>query len=273
MLSVPSSLVRKSTRASRVAFAVGTLESFSLDLVRTSALVIAAPFLGMALGFSGHKIGLIAAIAFLLYGVSGTPLAHSPSPIEYGCLVLREILIGSFLAFTLHLASLAVRTAGELIGQEMGYNMAQIADPATGVNTPVVSELYESLFLLGVLAALVRAALLALRRAQRGDALIMLGQGITSFCPAGRVRSCRGGGGRATFLAIESGPVVSLQRCAWKRGVPATLRGSSLGRRLPCCGGLHPGHESGRSPPAPGRPGDGRAAAPRRCGWPDGPPR
>jgi hypothetical protein len=34
-------------------------------------------------------------------------------------------------------------------------------------------------------AALVRAALLALRRAQRGDALIMLGQGITSFCPAG----------------------------------------------------------------------------------------
>ena len=31
--------------------------------------------------------------------------------------------------------------------------MAQIADPTTGVNTPVVSELYESLFLLGVLAA------------------------------------------------------------------------------------------------------------------------
>src|SRR4029453_6683440 len=44
-----------------------------------------------------------------------------------------------------------------------------------------------------------------LRRAQRGDALIMLGQGITSFRPAGRVRSCRGGGAHATFLATENG--------------------------------------------------------------------
>ena len=32
---------------------------------------------------------------------------------------------------------------------------------------------------------------LVLRRAQRGDALILLGQGITSFRPAGRSRSCR----------------------------------------------------------------------------------
>jgi flagellar biosynthetic protein FliR len=133
-------------------FAAGTLEAFSLYLVRTSALVVAAPFFGSATGFSGYRIGLIAAVSFLIYAASGTPLDHSPDAIEYGCLVLREVLIGSFLAFTLHLASLAVRVAGELVGQEMGYNMASITDPNTGVSTPVVAELYEVLFVLGLLA-------------------------------------------------------------------------------------------------------------------------
>jgi flagellar biosynthetic protein FliR len=45
-----------------------------------------------------------------------------------------------------------VRVGGELIGSEMAFNMASVVDPASGMNTPLVTQFYEALFLLGLLA-------------------------------------------------------------------------------------------------------------------------
>lgn len=133
-------------------FAPGTLESFGLYLVRTSALVLAAPLLGSGLGFVGQKIGLIGALALVLYAATGAPLPGSVGTIEFGVLALREVLIGFALAFVLQMVLLGVRVGGELIGQEMGFNMAGQVDPETGINTPLVTQLYEGLFLLGLFA-------------------------------------------------------------------------------------------------------------------------
>jgi len=130
----------------------GTLEAFGLFLARTSALVVAAPLLGSGTGFAAWRVGLIVAVAFLLYGVSGAPLEHAPSTLEYALLVLREILIGLFLAFMLQLVVVAVRVGGELLGSEMGFNLASQVDPTTNVHTPVVTQYYEIFFFLGLLA-------------------------------------------------------------------------------------------------------------------------
>src|SRR5574337_1813143 len=129
-----------------------TLEAFSLYLARTSALVIASPLLGSGTGFAGWRVGLIVSIAFLLYSAGGAPLGHSPEPVEYACLVLRELLIGLFLAFVLQTVLVSLRLAGEMIGTEMGFNMASLVDPSTGVNTPVVTQIYEIFFFLCFLA-------------------------------------------------------------------------------------------------------------------------
>lgn len=130
-------------------FEPGTLEAFALFLVRSSALVLSAPILGSATGFSGYKIALIVSVSFLLYSVHGEPLDHSPAAIEFGCLALREVLIGIALSFSLHAVMLALRVAGELVGQEMGFNMAAIMDPVTGLRTPIVTQIYETFFVLG----------------------------------------------------------------------------------------------------------------------------
>jgi flagellar biosynthetic protein FliR len=129
----------------------GTLQAFGLFLVRSSALVLGAPILGAATGFSGYKIALIFGVSFLLYGVHGAPLAHAPSPIEFACLALREILIGLALSFSLHAVMLALRVGGEMVGHEMGFNMAALVDPASGVRTPVITQIYEVFFTLGFL--------------------------------------------------------------------------------------------------------------------------
>jgi len=133
-------------------FPPGTLEAFSLYMARTSALVIASPLLGSGTGFSLYRIGLIASISFLLYSVGGHPLSHSPEPVEYACLVLRELFVGLFLAFVLQVVMVALRLAGEMIGTEMGFNMASLVDPSTGIHTPIITQMYEIFFLLGFLA-------------------------------------------------------------------------------------------------------------------------
>lgn len=130
----------------------GTLAAFGLFMTRTSALVLATPFFGAESTFGGAKVALITSLALLSYTAHGTPLPDAQAPLAFGLLALREVLIGLSLALVLQLALLAVRVSGEMIGQEMAFNMANVVDPATGLSTPLVTQLYEATFVLGLLA-------------------------------------------------------------------------------------------------------------------------
>lgn len=123
---------------------------FVLVLARTSALVLAAPVLGQGTGFAGYRVALVMFLAALLYAATGAPV--DAAPLELGLMALREVLIGVFLGFTLQLVLLAVRVAGELVGQEMGFLVARQVDPTSGVSSTLVTNLYENLFLLALLA-------------------------------------------------------------------------------------------------------------------------
>ena len=131
--------------------APGIIEAFGLYVARSSAMIVSAPIIGTGTRFSSYKIGLILSIALLMYGVTGEPLPLS-EPLLYIAMVLREVLIGLFLSFVLHMAMLAVRVAGQLIGHEMGFMIAAQVDPATGIRTPLITSLYESMFVLAMLA-------------------------------------------------------------------------------------------------------------------------
>jgi flagellar biosynthetic protein FliR len=162
-------------------FEPGVLPAFGLYLLRTSALVLSTPILGQLTGFSGYKIALIFGIAFLLFGVTGTPIPEAAAPIAFCVFALREVLIGLFLGFLVQLAVLAVRVAGAMVGHEMGFAMAQQVDPETGVQVPLITRIYENLFLLGLLMVdghhwLLRAFAASFERAPAGR--IGLGPGV-----------------------------------------------------------------------------------------------
>lgn len=165
----------------------GVLEGFGLYLARTSALVLGSPLLGTGSTFTGYKVALIALVAFVLYAATGAPLEGSVDPLVYGALCMREILIGLFLAFVLQLGVLAVRVAGEMIGHEMAFNMSSVADPVTGVRTPLVTHFYEAMFFLGLLAIdghhwMLRALEASFREAPPG--VLALGAGWLPFITA-----------------------------------------------------------------------------------------
>jgi flagellar biosynthesis protein FliR len=132
-------------------FPPGAIEGFGLILVRVSALVLAAPMFGLALPFSGARVGLIGVLSLFVASVLGTAQHEAAGPLVFGALALREMAIGLALALVVQGVVLAVRVAGELIGHEMAFNMATQVDPS-GVNTPLITQLYEGLFLVGLFA-------------------------------------------------------------------------------------------------------------------------
>ncbi len=132
-------------------FTAGVLLAFGLYLTRCSVFLIAVPLYGSASPFSGYKIALIGTMSIVFYMVGGEPIELTGSPFEYLLLMAREALIGYFLAFILQIILVVIRVAGELIGQGMGLGMSSTVDPVTGINTPVITRLYEALFYIGFL--------------------------------------------------------------------------------------------------------------------------
>jgi flagellar biosynthetic protein FliR len=162
----------------------GTIESFGLVLARTSTLVLSAPVLGSATRMNAFKIVLVVAISAALYPVVGQPVEPFTGGIEYALMMLREVLVGLFLAFLLHLAILAVRVAGQLIGHEMGFMVARQVDPETGIQVPLITSVYETLFLLALLSMnghhwLLRSLGASFERAPIGS--LDLGAGVATI--------------------------------------------------------------------------------------------
>lgn len=126
------------------------LAGFVLVLARTGALVVSAPLLGQGTGFAAHRVALVVFVSLLLFAVAGGPVHAAPA--ELALMMLREVVIGIFLGTLLALVLLAVRLAGELVGQEMGFLVARQVDPSTGVASTLITNIYENLFLLVLLA-------------------------------------------------------------------------------------------------------------------------
>jgi len=128
----------------------GTIEAVGLYAARCGALIVGAPLFGAQNGFMTWRAAFIVMLAATLYAAQGVPLATQPEPMEYAILVVRELGIGLALAFCLHGAILAVRTAGEVVSQEIGLGYAGLIDPSNGGSTSSVSMFYEVFFYLGL---------------------------------------------------------------------------------------------------------------------------
>lgn len=128
------------------------LEAFGLYLVRTSALILASPLIGTGTGFSGYKIALVISVTVVVFMSTGEALPQESNPIQYAIMCFHEVMMGLFLAFVLQMVMIAVRAAGEIVGTEMSFNMAAIVDPGTGISSPLVTQIYEAVFFLGLLS-------------------------------------------------------------------------------------------------------------------------
>ncbi|MEB3101149.1 flagellar biosynthetic protein FliR [Ferviditalea candida] len=116
------------------------LPNFFLILIRITSFFVAAPVFssrGVPLPF---KIGLSFYVSLLIFMSLGEvhPVAVD---VAYILSIVREVLVGLLLGFTAYLFFTVVQVAGSFIDLQMGFGIANVIDPLTGVQSPVFGNL------------------------------------------------------------------------------------------------------------------------------------
>ncbi|AJC88017.1 flagellar biosynthetic protein FliR [Campylobacter insulaenigrae] len=124
--------------------------TFMLLFARMSGLIVFFPF------FSHNSIPLIIKTTLTLFLTMFLfPLAKLENNILdnfFILFILSEILFGMIAGLILQMVFAILQMAGEQVSFTMGFSMASIVDPTTGVNTPVISQVLNLLALLCFLA-------------------------------------------------------------------------------------------------------------------------
>lgn len=122
------------------------LPQFFFPFVRILTLSLVAPIIGEKTVPIKVKIGLSLFITLLLPHSVTTELPFfSLMGLQ---IILQQIVIGLIIGFTMQIAFMTVRFAGELIGVQMGLSIATFYDPAGGPATPVISRLLNAIAIL-----------------------------------------------------------------------------------------------------------------------------
>lgn len=133
----------------------GFLQGFSIFLLmfcRITSFFVAAPLFNIRHVPAPFKIGLgffVSLIVFLAEGfnhrvpMDGLYLVH----------IIHEVLAGLLLGYIFYLFFMVTQTAGAFIDLQMGFGMANIIDPMTGVSAPLTGN-FKYFLLLGVFLAI-----------------------------------------------------------------------------------------------------------------------
>jgi flagellar biosynthetic protein FliR len=123
------------------------LPAFMLVFCRISSFLIVAPIFSSRTIPAPFKVGLaffISLIVFLTIGFDTSVTADA----TYILAIMREILAGLLIGYTAYIFFTIVQTAGGLMDLQMGFAMANIIDPISGVTAPIMGNLKYMLLML-----------------------------------------------------------------------------------------------------------------------------
>lgn len=126
------------------------LPYFLLVLIRFTSFFLIAPIFSMKGMPNQFKIGL--GVFISLIAVSTLP-AEEPIVLDayYSLMVIKEIGVGLALGFTAALLLYAVQVAGAFIDFQMGFAIANVIDPQTGAQVPIIGHFKYMMALLFML--------------------------------------------------------------------------------------------------------------------------
>ncbi len=122
---------------------------FFLVLVRVVAIFVAMPVFSSRNLPVMIKAGLALAIALAIFPV--LDLARPASLENWGLLafgVMGEVLLGACIGLLVRLLFAGVQMAGQIAGYQMGLAIANIMDPATSLQIPILAQAYNLMAML-----------------------------------------------------------------------------------------------------------------------------
>lgn len=136
---------------------------FALVVMRMSGAVVFNPVLGRTNIPRTAKGAMVLMFSLLLYlGVEGN-LQHEPATlIEFGVMLIKELMVGFVIGYSMELGFMVIRFASAIVDQTMGLSMAQTYDPQYNTQMTITSNLYYAFLFLLFLAGDGHVRLLAL---------------------------------------------------------------------------------------------------------------
>lgn len=136
---------------------------FALVFMRMTGAIALNPILGRSNIPNPVKGAMILVLSFLLYGETNGVLVHEPAfLLEFGFMLIKELMIGFVIGFSIEFSFLVVRFAAAVLDYIMGLSMAQTYDPQYNTQMTITSGMYYTFLVLLFLAGNGHVRLMAL---------------------------------------------------------------------------------------------------------------
>jgi flagellar biosynthetic protein FliR len=118
------------------------IQLFLFIFLRVSAMTLTVPVFDSRSIPAAFKIGLCFTITLVLYPIVRLePVAFAPSMIPFAIGIAGEILTGVIIGFLIRLVFAGIQLAGELAAFQMGFSVANVIDPMSSSQVPVISQM------------------------------------------------------------------------------------------------------------------------------------
>ncbi|MGM0602297.1 MAG: flagellar biosynthetic protein FliR [Bacillota bacterium] len=127
---------------------------FVLIMIRYIGMMLITPIFSSQVIINRVKIILAVSLAVLTYPILQQmyQIEFNLNPILLIINIMSEISVGLFMGFAVFLIFSAVQMAGQFIDMQMGFRIANVVDPFTGANSPVIGQFKNILITLVFLA-------------------------------------------------------------------------------------------------------------------------
>ncbi|MFC7745811.1 flagellar biosynthetic protein FliR [Lentibacillus kimchii] len=123
---------------------------FLLIFVRISAFFVTLPLFSYATIPTPFKIGFSFFLALIMYytvDISGVPVDYT-----YFLLLMKEAIVGLLIGLLAYIILAAVQIAGGFVDFQMGFAIANVVDPQTGAQSPLIGQYFNIIALMFLLS-------------------------------------------------------------------------------------------------------------------------
>ena len=122
------------------------VSAFCLAMTRVSGFVVASPMFGYQTVINSVKVGFCVVLSlFWLPAYIEHARVIEPTIFNWAMAIVYDFVSGLTLGFLVRLLMLPTRIAGTYLGQELGFNLGQVADPTSGTPSNEMGQLFDVL--------------------------------------------------------------------------------------------------------------------------------
>lgn len=172
-----------------------TIDLFLLVFLRVTGLMLFNPIFGRTNVPNSMKVGFSLLVAFTLTPTLRGTQAPVDGVVNFIVAGLLELGVGLALGVVINIVFGVVVVAGEYIDMQLGLSMAQMYDPGSGVNMPIVGNFYNFVLLMVFFGSNAHLSLISLVANSFG----VMPPGAAQITP-----------GAARFIALMGGDMLEL---------------------------------------------------------------